>query len=93
MNSKTQHRLTKGIRCLIYSYMDFKTLMSRICRLSRQERKEICETELMDSDRPLKIKIGSGYKICLKNLKYLMKLSTSFCLEFKKFGMEEFYII
>ena len=40
--------LPQGIRGIIYSYFDFKTLVTKIAKLNSSEKELICRSELLD---------------------------------------------
>ena len=50
--------------------------MKKICRVSKEDRENMAETELMDQERFLKIKLEKDSVINFNNLEYLLKLAS-----------------
>ena len=55
MESKVCRKIPPGVRCLAYNYLDFKFLLTRIYKLSKTDRKNCKNSELMDSPRHLNL--------------------------------------
>jgi len=49
-----------GVRCTIYSFLEFRDLIKPISHLSHKERKLICNSLVLDQSRTLKLFMG-GY--------------------------------
>lgn len=47
--------LPKGVRVLIYSFLDFKTLGTKVCCLSQKEKNALLYTEVLNQLLPLDI--------------------------------------
>ena len=65
-----------GVRCMIYSYLPFSSLISTISKLSTRERNELISTDLIDQPRNLVLSDFSNFNssAMISNLEYCLKL-------------------
>lgn len=71
-----QHRelLPKGIRQHVYSYLPLNTIIHKISKLSRADRKMLVTSEIIDQPRALKIMFRDNLVYDIQSLKFMMKL-------------------
>ena len=49
--------LPRGVRMLIYSFLDFKSLLSKAMKVSKGDREAICVSEIVNQDKPFTLRI------------------------------------
>ena len=71
-----------GVRCLIYSFIEFKDLILKISKLNKIERKIITESEVLDQPRIVFFQ-ESHYNF--NEIEYIIQLCTGFRFNFLSF--------
>ena len=95
MESFCRFKIPQGVRGVIYSFLDFKSLLNTISKLSKKERKFIKNTDVLDQRRALKLILNSDseHPIDLLQLEYTLKLCTSIHFHFIKLSNLEMSVI
>lgn len=74
-----------GIKCHIYSYLPLKVLLDLISNLSKKDREMlISNSELLSQERCLKISFCPTVAIDYSQLKYCMRVATSYEIYIEK---------
>ena len=84
------YKIPAGVRCLVYSFLKFETLLAKICKISSKERKMIVASDVLDQDRKLVILFKDGIE--LNGYSIAIDLATQITFRIKNY-YESYYPI
>ena len=73
--------LPVGVRCVVYSFLEFKTLLAKICKLNSMERKSTQNSRVLDQNKYFLV----TSTVTLNGLKLALELATSISFDFVEF--------
>ena len=74
---KGKQKLPAGIRGMIYSFLDYLTLLKKIQGISKKD-KSLLLTEILDQERCLRICFSPNVSIKYDQLKFALQVATSY---------------
>ena len=73
-------KIPLGVRCIVYSYLKFEELLTKISIVNKVEREAIVNSKILDQERQLEIPISEGQDY--KRYFYALRLANGINLVF-----------
>ena len=90
-------KIPSNVLCHVFSFMDFKLLLNKVSRISKDIREILITSENLNQERVIILKLDQNNKILnvdtFKSFDYGLKLATKFEIELMEYNISNGYLL